>query len=328
MLNIALFVYLFGRSPNSIHFLLSGLRFFGLINAVLVIVSYIKPDLTQLFEAGTYEGEFARAFGIMGDEVSTLLIFFSFDAMVRKKYLPLLVYCTAFLCTGSIGATLSLIFLFAIYYFRNFKFQITSLVALVVSLFLFLGVGFVFRNQLSNISVVQRIDKNINNPEKGSGNLRFVSLVTAFEMFQERPILGYGYGNYQNAVRKKFEPIFIDLDIEYRFPSAMVIMSSAFNPFVQVVCEAGIIGLLFFLFFIFATLKYLRKVYKIEKEDEFGNNQSTIIYFWAISFLLTTVSANWLLPSSFLFLLFVVLFGVATVIEFNEPAQNKMSAYI
>lgn len=323
-LNIALFIYLHAENDKDILRLLKGLRTFGFINALLVIISFFFPHLSSVFESGVVEGGVKRAFGVMGDEVAILLVFFAFDAFLQRKYFLFFIFSGALLCTGSIGASISFVCLFGIYLFTKVKNLRNFFVSAVFVLGILIGGFFSYGSQLQNISVVKRITNNIQNPKEGNGNLRVASLLTAMEMVKEKPIFGYGYGTYQNNVRERYKPIFVSLGLLWRFPSAMVILGSSFNPYVQMVCEAGIIGLLVFIYFVSRCIIFAKSVRnKITITTDKLAMIPSLIYFWFIVFFFTAISANWLLPSSFLFILFVTLHGILTVLKNDNSPTTE-----
>ncbi|MCO6462362.1 MAG: O-antigen ligase family protein [Saprospiraceae bacterium] len=319
-LNIALFIYNFAKDEDDIRRLFNGIRLFGIINALLVILSYLKPDLSNFFEAGVVQGDTSRAFGIMGDEVSLIIVFFSLDAVVRKKLILFIIYFTALLCTGSIGATFSFVFIMVLYSLRNFKFNVAHLGYLFFGACIILGSFWSLKEQIEQIGVVKRINTTLRDPESENGNLRLASLLTASEMVIEKPFLGYGFGTYQYYVKERFEPVFRNLGLSWKFPSAMTILGSAFNPYIQIVCEAGLVGLTVFLIFIRGCFKNAREMYRKNKEsdDEVKREISIIVYFWLITFFVTVISANWLLPASFLFILFVTSYGMISCLSRSQ----------
>jgi len=306
MLNIILFIKLNVRSDKEIQKFYKHLRIFGLVNAILVIVSYFFPDLIEFFEAGSSRTGISRAFGLMGDEVSVFLSFFAYDALIFKRHLHFLLFLVAILFTGGIGASLTLLAL--IFYFLFFV-QKVSLVK--SSLFLVFGIAIIsiFPTQINEVGVIKRVINNINSAEGESTNLRIISLSTAFNMIKEKPLLGYGYGNYSSVIYNKYKPLFIRAKKEKFFEgSAKVILSSSFNPYIQMLAEAGIIGLLFFIWFLKKMYAYTR--ISIPENETFLKRINLTSKGWLLVFFITTLTANWFLPSSFLMLLVVSLLGI------------------
>ena len=175
------------------------------------------------------------------------------------------------------------------------------------------GNFFLFR-QFERSGVFKRISQNIDDPENGSGNLRLVSLTTATGLIAQRPLLGQGYGNYGNIVYDHYAPLLKRAGMGWRIPSAMVILTSTFNPYVQMLAEAGVAGLLIFVWFLVKLYGTTRK--KFIRRYAFDRYRLTV-RGWLLVFFATCLSANWLLPASFLFLLIVSLIGINHAIRYS-----------
>lgn len=308
VLNVILFIYLNSNTEIQIQKFYNGLRLFGLINAILVIISYIIPDLTGFFEAGIANSGVRRAFGIMGDEVSMFMTFFLYDALIFKKYYNFGFFFIAILFTGGIGAFFTSVIL--IFYYIFFVMKVGRKQLSFLSLFAFLTIitGFLVIGQLKEISVVKRIVNNFANPKEETGSLRLLSLTTAYDMVVEKPLLGYGYGAYGPSVYEKYEPIYKKLGKGWNFSNIRVILGSSFNPYIQMICETGVIGLFFFISLLLSFLSYCKK--DLNTINDFINQFRKVSHGWLLIFFLSCISANWLLPASFLFLLVVTLVGL------------------
>lgn len=312
--NIILFIYLSANNENQIRKFYNGLRLFGLINAILVIISYFAPDLTTFFEAGVANSGVKRAFGIMGDEVSLFLTFFFYDAIIFRKYYKSILFFVAILCTGGIGAFITLMILLG--YYLIFVLKISRRNASLVSFFiLFIIILSVFSiDKVQELSVVKRIENNIRNPKEETGNLRILSLTTAFEMISERPLLGYGYGSYSSVVFEKYEGVYKALGQGSNYKNVSVILGSSFNPYIQLICETGILGLFLYVGLLRKFLKYCKSGMKTE--SHFISHFKKVSFGWLLVFFITCITANWMLPASFLFLLVVTLAGLNLKLNF------------
>ena len=312
MFNIILYIDLYGRSEEQLTTFIRGIRFFGLVNAILVIISYLMPNSLSIFEAGNVEGGIRRAFGIMGDEVSILIVFFLFDCLVFRNFSKAIIFAVALLCTGSIGATITAVFLISFYYFSKLRLNKKSILIGITILGGFISIiGFVGIGNI-NVGVVKRINSNISNSSEGTGNLRLASALTALEMIREKPLLGYGYGNYKNVIRDRYKPIFDKIGLTYRFESSMVILGSSFNPFLQILAESGFLGLVAFILLLIYFVKIAINYYQSLKDRKADLRYGVLIFYWILFFFLTAVSANWMLPTSYLFLLLVSLLVMLT----------------
>ena len=308
VLNIILFIYLSANDEMKIQKFYNGLRLFGLVNAILVIISYLAPNLSGFFEAGIANSGVKRAFGIMGDEVSMLMTFFLYDALLFKKYFKFGLFFIAILFTGGIGAFITLVILILYYIIFVLKVGRKQLSLLGLFGFATIVAGFLIIGQLKELSVIKRIVNNFANPKEETGSLRLLSLTTAYDMIVEKPLLGYGYGAYGPAVDEKYEPIYKKLGQGWNFKNYRVILGSSFNPYLQMVCETGLIGLIFFIGLIRSFLSSCKK--DIETDTDFIVQFRKVSYGWLLIFFITCISANWFLPASFLFLLVVTLVGL------------------
>lgn len=309
MFNIVLFIRYNTNSLKEIERFMKALRVFALVNALLVIISFFFPDLWTVFESGTSKTGVNRAFGIMGDEVSIFLTYFLYDAIVKKRPLPALIYTFAIVFTAGLGATFTGILI--LLYHLIFKMKRTRFnLYLTASLVIPVTIGFVLLlTTFRDSGIFKRIDDTFYNTREESASLRLLSLSVAMDMIQEKPLLGYGYGNYRNAVIDEYEPRFREVDrLNFFRGSAKVIMTSAFNPFIQMMAEAGIVGLGIFIWFLVRLYRYTYIENTKEKDKIKQINQSSRV--WLFVFLISTLSANWFLPSSFLFLLVVSLVGI------------------
>ena len=302
VLNIIIYIYWAKLKETEIIKFYKWLRFFGLFNAILVIISFIFPTLTSFFEARTSNEGITRAFGVMGDEVSLFLTFFFFDSLIFRQRIKTIIFSIALFCTGSIGAFLTFLTLIGYYVFYVKKISKEYIIRLSVgSVFLFFGI-FIFSGRIQELSVLKRIFINIQNPEMGTGNQRLISLAAANNMIKERPILGSGYGAYSSFVNQKYGYLTQGGNI------SMNTLGSAYNPYVQMICEAGIIGLLLFILLLRRFIKACKR--GTEPMNDFMTKFKTVSYGWLLIFFLTCLTANWVLPTSFLFLLVVTLVGL------------------
>lgn len=321
MLNIILFIKFNKTDADQLSNFLTFLRIFALINAILVILSAIFPDFA-LFNSMVSKTGIQRAFGIMGDEVSVFLTFFLYEAIVSKKWISTSIYSVALLLTVGIGAIFTfLILMISHLIFITPKTRLNAFL-LMGSILLLAPLIYFSYNKLSETPVFQRISNISKASDQESTALRMLSLQVAWEMIREKPVLGYGYGNYAGAVREKYRPKFVEIGREQFFDgSAAVILASSFNPYIQMVAESGMIGLVLFILFLVS----LYRTTKIPGLDE--NSPFYRFYkasrMWLLIFLITTLSANWFLPVSFLFLLVVTLTGVLFKIKELNGLRNS-----
>lgn len=307
--NVILFVYLYSNNDNQIFSFLKGLSYFAYFNAFLVIVSFFFPLLLSGFEAGTSDDGVTRSFGLMGDEVSLFLTFFLYRELVKKNLYGFFLFLAAIMCTGGIGATITTVSLLVYHFFKNFKFNQSLMMKVSLSVFLFLFFIFLFSSQLQQLSVVARINQNLSGPDEGgTGQLRILSLLNGFEMFLKRPFFGVGYGAYSQSVRSNYSGLIESSGTVMSESTAGNILGSTYNPFLQIICESGLVGLVFFIYLIINILKLL--MVKLETSSIFVQNFREASYGWVLIFMITCLTANWFLPASFLMLLVLTLVGL------------------
>lgn len=290
------FLYYENSKNDGTKIFLKQLRIFALFNAISVIFSYFFPNSFEFFETSS-----SRYFGIMGDEIAIFLIFFIIDAIHNKSWKSLIIYIISLMLTGSIGAFFS--FVFALIYYLN-KVKFLSLNNFSRLLFILLAVIFIsifIKNDILELSIFKRIDENILNPGGSSLNLRVMSMNTALELINEFHLMGIGFGVYGAYIADNFK---------YLPESEIVIISSSYNQYLQVICEMGVIGLLIYLNFILKSIKHIK--------PGCHTDYNIVIHVWLFTFFLTVQSANWFLPSSFLFILLVSLVSIGLIRKKNE----------
>jgi hypothetical protein len=306
--NIVFFVFLYLNNINQMFSFIKGLTYFAYFNAFLVVLSYFFPILFSGFEASTSDDGVTRSFGLMGDEVSLFLTFFLYAELVKKNRYGMFIFLAAIICTGSIGATITTVSLLFYHFFKNLKLSQSLIIKTTLSVFLFLFFLIIFSSQLQQLSVVSRINQNLSGSEEGTGQLRVWSLLNGFEMFMKRPFFGVGYGSYNQNVMSTYSGLIESAGNVMSESTAGNILGSTYNPFLQIVCEAGLVGLTFFIYLIVNFLKLLK--IKLETSPPLVQNFRQASYGWLLIFIITCLSANWFLPASFLLLLILTLVGL------------------
>lgn len=320
---ILFFVYINTKNEKNIIGLMNGLTVFAYCNAILVITSFFYPDLLTSFEAGTSDIGTTRAFGLMGDEVSLFLTFFLYYDLIRKRIFGVLIILSAILCTGGIGATFTSTILMCYYFYSKIKDYKFSHIKKILFLFSSGLLAIIFTSQLPKLSVFTRISQNLYGFEDGgSGQFRLLSLLNGYEMFIKRPIFGVGYGAYKNNVMINYTGLLESNGNVMSESTAGNILGSTFNPFLQILCESGIVGLIFFTYLILNTYSLLR--IKIQTSSVYIQNIRRTSLGWLVIFILTCLTANWFLPNSFLMLLIMTLVGLN--LKINQLG-NKLCEY-
>ena len=293
VLSIIPYLYLSNPTKASKQLFYANIRFFILINSILLVISFFYPNLLESFESSSGTSDISRSFGIMGDEISTLLTFFILDAFHNKKWKSFLILLFSFFLTGGIASFFILISLVLFYLFKitssNNKKAIWSYITVI---FLFIVV-FYFRDQ---ISIFDRINQNFSiQDESNTLNLRIQSITAGIDIFSDNIWFGIGFGFYGAYILDLFD--YLDENV--------MILTSSYNQYLQILCEMGIIGFLVFISFFYGLLKKLRNKLKVNYTSE-----KFIAYIWLVTLLITMQSGNWFFPSSFVFILIVSLLGV------------------
>ena len=286
------YLYFSNSNKLTINLFYKNLRFFALINSIFLIVSFFYPNLIEAFESTSGGTNISRSFGIMGDEISIFLTFFILDSFHNKKWITLIIFIISFFLTGGIAATFILISVFAFYSYKMKFFSLKKISSIFFGLTL---VSVIFYNFSDQIPFINRLLMNITSPESNSAGLRLLSFTTGLEIFLDNFWFGLGFGFYGAYIS----------DIFSYLGTEVTIISSSYNQYLQILCELGIIGFLFFISFIFKLMKQFKRKLKFN-----FNSNLFIAYIWLFVFFITSQSAVWFLPSSFLFLLIVCIMGI------------------
>lgn len=92
---------------------------------------------------------------------------------------------------------------------------------------------------------------------KEGGSSRLVVWDIAWEAIKERPILGWGVGNFQYAFLKYYDPCFGN-----EFCGKNTLFDSSHNKILDVLVESGVLGLLAYLSIFFVTVNSVWHAYK------------------------------------------------------------------
>ena len=286
------YLYFSNSTKLTTNIFLKNLRIFALINSILLVVSFFYPNFIEAFESSTNSENISRSFGIMGDQISIFLTFFILDSFHFKKWKNFMVFIIAFILTGGIAATFTLIFVFAFYLYRMKLFSLKNILTTFLAITLIVTFLYNFSDQ---ISFFERLSLNINEAEGNSLGHRINSFTVGLNIFLDNLWFGLGFGFYGNYIRDTFSNLGYEVGI----------ISSTYNQYLQMLCELGITGFLFFISFIYKSVNQLKKKLKFN-----FNSNLFIAYIWLFSFFITMQSGNWFLPGSFLFLLVVCLIAV------------------
>jgi O-antigen ligase len=114
--------------------------------------------------------------------------------------------------------------------------------ALILGLVFSLGGGFIGWNYFYGSDSASQI-RILSNKNNSSDNIRRTQWESAFIAFKEKPVLGWGYGNFHSQVER--------IKNEYDLGAKHYVNQHAHNVLLEVAAGTGIIGLIFFLGFFF-----------------------------------------------------------------------------
>ncbi len=191
---------------------------------------------------------------------------FSFRKFWIEKFLFLMFLLSLFITFGRSGwvGFLLMILIFPFTAKINLKSKILYFTMALVLLLLFFGSclsGYLKLPILSDLSFYQR----------------FGAQAAAYEIFLERPLLGVGFGNFENFA-----------DDYFTYKEENISFLVAHNFYLRILAETGLIGFAFFLFFLCFLYKKIndakRIVYKTKNESARKIVQGTELSFFSILF--------------------------------------------
>jgi hypothetical protein len=302
------FLYYENSKSNGSIIFLNQLRIFALFNAICVIVSYLYPNLFEFFESSSSNSLTSRSFGIMGDEIAIFLTFFIIDAIYNQFWKSSIVFTISLLLTGSIGASFTFICAL-IYYLYNIKYlSVKNFSYIILIIIITIIIIIIYGDNILQLTLFKRIDENLFNLFGNSANnygnsakLRFLSINTGLESISKYPFMGLGFGIYGAYIADSFKHL---------SESEIWIISSTYNQYLQVICEMGVIGLLFYLNFILKSIKNIKPKYYTD--------YNIVVYSWLVAFFITVQTAAWFLPSSYVYFLVISLISIGLIRKKNE----------
>ena len=302
------FLYYENSKSNGSIIFLKQLRIFALFNAICVIVSYLYPNLFEFFESSSSNSLTSRSFGIMGDEIAIFLTFFIIDAIHNQFWKSFIVFTISLLLTGSIGASFTFICALIYYLYKIKYLSVKNFSYIILLLIIIITIIIIFGDNILQLTLFKRIDENVFNLYGNSGNnygnsakLRFLSINTGLESISKYPFMGLGFGIYGAYIADSFKHL---------SESEIWTISSTYNQYLQVICEMGVIGLLFYLNFILKSIKNIKPKYYTD--------YNIVVYSWLIAFFITVQTAAWFLPSSYVYFLLISLISIGLIRKKNE----------
>ncbi len=228
-----------------------------------------------------------RVFGTLGHSnhfgayigMCILLAFGVIPFLKNKIVQRLLILCAhaAFLVvllTGSRAAlaatVLALLTVFIILGIRSQnlrKFIKKTWVAFVVGIAVIAGAVFVFREPLSTLPVVQRMQQGVESAESGFPPDRLSWWMSSFDMVKDRPLLGFGLGTFRDMYSQYRR-------YDYRVPGPgdiqyQITPESSHNDYIDILVTEGFLGLAAYLALLFIVFSAIdKKIFQRQKPDE------------------------------------------------------------
>ncbi|MCM8788651.1 MAG: O-antigen ligase family protein, partial [Candidatus Omnitrophica bacterium] len=153
--------------------------------------------------------------------------------------------------------------------------------------------------------------------EKGTLKSRLLIWKTSIEMIRNRPISGYGTGNFEVAYYKfasEKEDVFLPQDRR---------VDRAHNEFIEVAVENGLVGLFLFLFFIFAIYRMFWWIYTGKKGGS-GEKIVSVFAITSISGILVNSLASFPLQTSSGCFFFFLNCGILSRMYFTVLEQSPI----
>lgn len=170
--------------------------------------------------------------------------------------LALGILLTAFILTYTRGAWLSAFFMGLIWFYVNVTKKIFFSVLVGLALVLILISVIAGQSKKPGLAVAQRLISIVHPQQEDSVGFRTVCMRTAWQMFKKHPVIGFGAGDYTNNIKQYFNE-------DYYAWEAM--SKHIHNLYLQILIEAGLLGILGFLFWLVAHLARIGK---------------TLIHYW------------------------------------------------
>lgn len=130
-------------------------------------------------------------------------------------------------------------------------------------------------------------------------------LENGIDMFFQSPIWGYGYGAYSYIIANSNVASIGNLSVD----STIKLLGTTSNQFLQILVESGIFGLFAFIYLLYGFYKI--SFFKGRLPQNKFKDLIVAISGWVIVFPLTALTATWVLPGSFSWILMCILIGIS-----------------
>ncbi len=293
-------------------------RFFDYIGysfAGLIYLDYIliMTTGTPLGEVQTTE-EITRYFGIIGDQVGFILIFFILKSVIDNNLVGLIVCTGALISTGTRGALFSLV---------------VGLIALAVVLLKGRSIKrkrVLFLITVVSVGIIIMVLGGVGTMGKRFPGYHFIDtslsqrLILAklsLQIFIDNALTGVGYTGFRYlALDYGAWQIFSE-----RLYFSPIFLATTGNQYLQVATDGGIFAIMGFVWMMVVFLRTL----KTSAMSASGSLKSFYLagYIWLMSLLIGNQSAAWLLPGSLISYLMWIILGLAIANEQNLQRMER-----
>ena len=288
---IAIFVLI--QRPQRMRPVLWGLRVLGWI----VLGTFVYG---LAFGIGSETASVSRVFGVYGDSIAWAASFFLILSLAYGRWLEFGAFVLMIALSGSMGAAIaaaaSIIFHVLLLVARK---RLNVLYILGAVLLVLVAIQFV---DLSNVPVFQRLFSE--DQKAFSLNARFGSFSAAFDIFQDHPVFGVGFGGFFEAA--------LNYDVERYFEGGFSAnyISNAQNQYLQTLTEGGVPALIIFITVLCSAMVWL---FRLERhEDPHAKPFMSAAFAWVASIAVTNQTAVWLMPHSVNTVIFAVIIGIVS----------------
>lgn len=310
------------QTSNQINIVRKSLEYMGYACAIIIYLNVIL--LPKGFVLGEVQAtkEIIRYFGPLGDQVGFIILFFIYSQLISCNFLKTLFFWGAIVATGTVGILIAfgvgLIVLVIHTQKGGWRINKHRFLLLLIVIFIMSGILFwidfgglksrLTGGSLFNFTIVTRQ----------------LTMGLATRVFLDNPFIGVGYTGFRfvaldyGAKEAFFEKI-------GGFSPSYI--ATAYNQYLQLATDGGILALASFLWMALAFLKTLKSSLN-HVTGEIQNFLQTG-YIWLLSLLIGAQSACWLLPGSLISYLLWIILGLALVagrrglsLEDNEKDQD------
>ena len=153
--------------------------------------------------------------------------------------------------------------------------------------------------------------------------------ITAWKMFTERPLMGFGYNSYGEHNRQYMGPV---KGIPYK--GVISAENTLHDSWMSILVELGLVGMSLILFILFFVLRISMKLYSILPREGFYSKKFIVI-FWAIAvvyfFNSMLVQMNYFLfPNAMFYLMCGILVGLYKRMKIGDSSckdQTRLSSF-